>query len=195
MSTLAELLMNRLGGAEIEELSRKVDADPKATGDAVRAAIPMLMTALARNAGTDEGRQALAGALDRDHDGAVLDRLQGFLGSGGAADGEAILGHVLGNRRPVAAQGLGRAAGLEPDKAGQVLAMVAPLVMGALGRAKREQNLDAGGLAGMLAGEGERHRESLGGLAGLLDRDGDGQVADDVIGGIARGLGGKLFGR
>lgn len=195
MSSLADLLTSRLGGAEIEELSRKVDADPEATGAAVRAAIPMLMAALAGNAGTDEGRSALAGALDRDHDGSILDGVGSFLGSGGTGDGEAILNHVLGGRRPVAAQGLGQAAGLEPDKAGRVLAMVAPLVLGALGRTKREKKLDAGGLAGLLAGEGERHRDSLGGLAGLLDRDGDGQVADDVIGGIARGLGGKLFGR
>jgi hypothetical protein len=195
MSSLAEILTSRLGQTEVEELSRSVDADPRATGNAVQAAIPMLMAALARNADSDEGRRALAGALDRDHDGSILDGVGSFLGSGSTGDGEAILKHVLGTRRPAAAEGLGRATGLEPDKAGQVLAMVAPLVLGALGRTKREQELDAGGLAGMLAGEGERHRETLGGLAGLLDRDGDGQVADDVLGGIARGLGGKLFGR
>jgi hypothetical protein len=194
MSHLADLLMRRIGRTEIEEVSRRVDADPRATGDALRAAVPMLVAALARNTASDEGRRALAGALDRDHDGAILDGVRDFVASGGAADGEAILGHVLGDRRPLAAQGLGRAAGLAPDKAGQVLALVAPLVMGALGRTKRERDLDAGGLAGLLAGEGEGHRASLGGLAALLDRDGDGQVADDVLGGIARGLGGTLFG-
>jgi hypothetical protein len=42
----------------------------------------------------------------------------------------------------------------------------------------------------MLAGERGQSRSQLGGLAALIDRDGDGSVADDILGGI-----GKLFGR
>ena len=91
-------------------------------------------------------------------------------------------------------EGVSRASGLASNQARDLMAMVAPLVMGALGRAWAEQGLDASGLAGLLAGERSRESGALGGLAGLLDRDGDGSVADVVLGGLARGPKGRLFG-
>jgi hypothetical protein len=71
--------------------------------------------------------------------------------------------------------------------------MLAPVVLGALGRAKRQGAMGAGDLASMLGQERERVAAApggLGGLMGLLDADHDGSVVDDV----AR-LAGKLFGR
>jgi hypothetical protein len=69
------------------------------------------------------------------------------------------------------------------------MAMLAPVVMAALGERRRSQGLDAGGLGDLLAGEkreAEKAVPGLGALAGLLDRDGDGSAMDD-IGGLARG--------
>jgi hypothetical protein len=72
--------------------------------------------------------------------------------------------------------------------------MLAPLVMGALGRAKRESQLDSNGLSTLLTGENERLKESapgvMGALGRFLDQDNDGSVMDDV-----GGLLGKTFGR
>jgi hypothetical protein len=65
----------------------------------------------------------------------------------------------------------------------KLLPVLAPIVMGALGRQKRQQNLDVGGLAGMLGAERQQIEASspAAGLLGqLLDQDGDGSVADDV---------------
>jgi hypothetical protein len=66
----------------------------------------------------------------------------------------------------------------------RLLTLLAPLVMGALGRAQRQQGIDAGSLEGFLSRERERAERaggtSMGALGQLLDQDGDGQVADDV---------------
>jgi hypothetical protein len=194
MSSLTDTLMSRLGASEIQQLGDTIGADPAATGKGLAAAIPMLFGALAQNAGNEEGRTALEGALRKDHDGSVLDGLSGFFGAGATEPGKAILGHVLGGRQATAEQGLSAVSGLGKDQAGKLLALVAPLVLGALGKARREGALDAGGLAGLLAGERQGAAGALGGLSGLLDRDGDGSVADDVLGGLAKGLKGKLFG-
>jgi hypothetical protein len=140
----------------------------------------------------------LAGALDRDHDGSVLDDISGFLGNPDVGSGEGILGHALGARRGAVESELGRQTGLDMSTIGKLLPILAPLVMGALGRAKREQQLDVGGLASMLGGEREQADRmsagSMGILAQLLDADNDGQVADDVAK-LGGGLLGKLFGR
>jgi hypothetical protein len=66
--------------------------------------------------------------------------------------------------------------------------------MGALGRAQRNGNLGAGGLAGVLGMERDALGASAPGVLGvisrLLDRDHDGSVLDDV-GGMLGGLLGR----
>lgn len=191
MSSMTDLLLDRLGDGGMESLSRSLGSNPQATKTAAAAALPMLFAALAKNAQTDEGASALAGALERDHDGSILDALSAGFSDDMRKDGDGILKHVLGGRRGMAEAGIAQASGLDSDQTSAILAKLAPLVMGALGQAKRSRNLDAGGVTELLRGEDGPARAKLGGLAGLLDRDGDGSVADDLLGGLGR----SLFGR
>lgn len=110
-------------------------------------------------------------------------------GSGGskALDGAGILRHVFGDRRSSVEAGLGRTSGLQAGQISQLLALLAPLVMSALSKAKRDRRLDAGGLATALGDEQreiERRAPGLrdGGLGSLFDRDDDGDLADDLAG-------------
>jgi hypothetical protein len=93
---------------------------------------------------------------------------------------------------------LGRATGLDGASAGQLLAMLAPIVMAALGRARSQNGLDSGGLGALLGGEQTRMQQAspdgFGLLNGLLDQDGDGQI-DDGIAQMGGSLLGSLFGR
>jgi hypothetical protein len=66
--------------------------------------------------------------------------------------------------------------------------------MAALGRRKRQSGLDAAGLSGILGQEAQRARREapaglLGALGGLLDRDGDGDFKDDLLGQVGGLLG------
>jgi hypothetical protein len=189
--SLLDMLQQRLGGDAVNQISSKLGTDPASTRTAIAAALPMLVGALARNAQDPGKAGALANALGR-HDGSVLDDVAGYLGRGDTGDGDGILGHVLGGKKETVQAGLGQAAGLDPAKAGTLLAMLAPLVMGALGKAQREKGLDTGGLAGMLGGEQQRAADAAPGVMGMLssflDRDHDGSVMDD-IGGMLGKLG------
>ena len=181
--SLLDMLQQRLGGDAVNQISKQLGTDPATTQTAVAAALPMLVGALARNAQDPGKAGALANALGR-HDGSVLDDVAGYLGRGNTGDGDGILGHVLGGRKETVQTGLGQAAGLDPGKAGTLLAMLAPLVMGALGKTQREKGLDTGGLAGMLGSEQQRAADAAPGVMGmltsLLDRDHDGSVMDDI---------------
>jgi hypothetical protein len=189
--SMLDMLQQRLGGDAVNQISKQLGTDPATTQTAIAAALPMLVGALARNAQDPGKAGALANALGR-HDGSVLDDVAGYLGRGNTGDGDGILGHVLGGRKETIQSGLGQAAGLDPTKAGTLLAMLAPLVMGALGKAQREQGLDTGGLAGMLGSEQQQATDAapgvMGMLASFLDRDHDGSVLDD-IGGMLGKLG------
>lgn len=198
MESLMDLLTKQMGGGALNEMSQRLGADEATTRTAMATALPTLLAALARNAQRKDGAAALHRAVAKDHDGSVLDNVSAFFGTSDLGDGNAILGHVLGNRRAAVEGGVSKTSGLDPQRAGQLMAMLAPLVMGALGRMQRQKNLDAGGLSTVLAGERqqlERQAPGLGGLASLLDADGDGQVADDILGKVGKGLLGSLFGR
>jgi hypothetical protein len=99
MSDLKELLNGALGGYTKSEISRELGADEGATGNAIQAALPMLMAALHRNSSDPRGADALHQALARDHDGSLLDNLSGFLGNAQSGSGPGILRNVLGRTR------------------------------------------------------------------------------------------------
>ena len=193
---LTEELLAQLQGAPLQQLSRQLGTDPDQTGNAVAAALPLLLGALGRKSAQPQGAQALYGALQRDHGGGMdLGSVLGAVLGGGTSrqtDGAAILGHVLGGAQPRAAQGLGQATGLGSGQAMQLLAMLAPIVMSFLANRSARQGLDAGGLGELLGQERTQVRQRAGGgaLDALLDQDGDGDVdAGDLL-----NLGMGLFG-
>ena len=91
----------------------------------------------------------------------------------------------------MAEQAVARAGGLDGGSAANLLMMLAPVVMGALGRQKRDSGLNEGGLADLLAGERRRadSDSGLSGLTRLLDAAGDGGVLDEIT-----EIGGGLLG-
>jgi hypothetical protein len=192
--SLLQLLQQQLGGQTVNQISQKIGADPGTTSNAIDAALPLMLSAVARNAGNRDQAQSLARAVSEDHDGSILDDVPGFLNQAQDGPGAGILRHVLGGKQQAVQNGLSQATGLETGKTAQLLTMLAPLVMGALGRAKRENQLDDEGLATLVTSENERLKESapgvMGALSRFLDRDNDGSVMDDV-----GGMLGKAFGK
>lgn len=190
--SLLDQLTQSLGPNALQQISQKLGTDSGQTNSAISAALPVLLGALASNASTASGADALNTALNQ-HDGSALDDVAGALNQGHGGIGDRILSHVLGNKQPAVTNGIGNATGLDASKVASLLAMLAPVVMGALGKAKNTNGLDAGGLASMLGQERQRintNTGGLGGLMGMLDQNNDGSVADDVM-----GMAGKLFGK
>ena len=193
--SLLELIQQQLGGQAVDNISQKLGADRGTTGNAIDAALPLLLAAVARNASNGAQAKSLDTAVSQDHDGSVLDDVPGYLNRAETGPGAGILRHVLGGNQPTVEHGLSQTTGLDAGKAGQLLIMLAPLVMGALGRAKQERGLDAGGLSNLLAGERVNLNQSAPGVMGMLgrflDRDGDGSVIDDVGGMLGKTFGSK----
>jgi hypothetical protein len=199
-NSLLESLMSQLEGGGIDAISRQTGVSRDKALQVASAALPALLGGLERNTREPTGAAALAGALDRDHDGSVLDDVASFLGQGaGASAGAGILKHVFGGRQGPVEKAVGGMTGVDAGSVGQIISMLAPLVLGMLGRTKRQQGLDPGGLADLLGGEKktvqQRAPQAVDLLGSLLDGDGDGNVMDDIAkigGGLLGGLlGGK----
>jgi hypothetical protein len=206
MSDLTRELLAQLQGAPLEKISQQLGVDQAQAEGAVGAALPLLMGALGRNASQPQGAEALFGALQRDHAGGG--DLGGLLGAvlGGAqsrqTDGAGVLGHIFGGRQGRAEQHLGAATGLGGDRAGQLMKILAPIVMAFLAKRMFSGSESGGGggggtarMLGAILGQEQQQVRQQGGLGGgllgaVLDKDGDGDVD---IGDLLK-LGGGLLG-
>lgn len=195
---MLESIANMLAGPLAGQIAKRTGLPEGVVKTAVVAAVPMLLGVLARNSRSDDGARSLHDALERDHDGSVLDDMGGYINRGEVGDGNAILGHAFnGDERSAAERAIADKSGLDLGQVSELLPALAPLVLGALGKEQRSQGLDPSGLASMLGDQQrqavERDEGGLGGMAVLLDRDGDGNIMDDV--GDLAGLAAKFLGR
>jgi hypothetical protein len=208
MGNLLDLLQGQLDDNLIGQLTNTIGgADKKQTTQAAQGIVSTLVGALAKNASTPEGANGLLSALDRDHDGSILNDLTGLLGGNKAPtpeqertlNGQGILKHLLGDRQNGAVDMISKMSGLDQSKTGNLMSMLAPVVMGMLGRETKSQGLDVGGLVNMLSGTVNSQRQSGNPLMDMatrfLDKDGDGSALDDVAGMVGKGLLRRLFGR
>lgn len=189
---LMSLLQGQISDNVVDYLSNQVGTqDKEKTEVATAGIVSTLISALAKNASTPEGAQSLNNALERDHDGGILENLIGSL-SGNAQpqqqkslDGAGILWHLLGDKQQGATQMISKTSGLDSGKVLNLMTMLAPIVMGVLGKTKQQQGLNTGDLMSLLQNT-RQNQESQNPMMGLvtrfLDSDGDGSIMDDVAG-------------
>ena len=196
--SLMDQLTDVVVGQMSQQAAQKTGLNEGLAAQLMPMAMAALMGGLKKNASQPNGADALATALDR-HDGSLLNNL-GQLGQDNTlADGQKILGHILGGKQASTERALAKTAGVDQGQVGQLLAMAAPMVLASLGRAKREQGLDASALAGLVTEESVRVQKAapseLGGLMQFLDQDGDGDFKDDMLEAAGKKILGGLFGR
>jgi hypothetical protein len=193
MFSLEDLLGQQQGSQAVDQISQNVGAEPSLVNSAIQMALPAILGGLANNAASPQGAQSLNNALERDHDGGILDNLGG-LGSlifgqqnqpeppPRQADAGGILGHIFGNNQGQVAQQISNQSGLNMGQVAQILMMLAPIVMGYLGKQKQQQGLDADGLSNWLGGQQQQIQQSPQGgfLNSILDRNNDGSTMDDI---------------
>ena len=196
---ISELLNSAIGQSIVRSVAGQLGVNENQASGAVSMAIPAILAGMTKNAQSQDGAASLNSALESKHDGSLLDNIPGMLQGHPQeleSDGNGILGHVFGNKRAAVEQGIAQKSGISMNKIGPLLAILAPIVMAYLGKEKRQTNTGAGGigdlLGGLLGGGQQQQGRSGGGvmdmLGGLLDKDGDGNPLNDLLGGF---LGGK----
>lgn len=177
---LLDTIMSAQGGQAADALGRQLGLDRSQTEQAIKALLPALSSGMKRQVSQPQGLHALAAAVDRDGHDRYLDAPDLATSDAGVADGNGILGHLLGSKdasRAVAnhaSQQTGIGAGLLR----KMLPMLASLAMDAIAKNMRggQAQSDGGGgilgdiLGGMMSGGQSRQSGSGGGggLGGLL---------------------------
>lgn len=194
MSSIIDMLTSSLNDDAVATIGKQLGKDSAATKTAITSALPMLLGALQKSAQRDSG-EGLAQALSQKHDGGILSNVSGFLQQDDGKDGAGILRHILGSKQGVAESALQAAAGVDKSQASNLLAKLAPLVLGAVGKAKAGSSARGSDLTQMLEQETQgieaRSPGVMSALSGMLDADGDG---DTDLGDLLKLGSGKLGG-
>jgi Bacterial protein of unknown function (DUF937) len=142
----------------------------------VSAAAPALLAAFGGLADKPGGAQSLVNTIKQQS--SVLDNFASMIGGNNQSSfierGSSLLTSLLGSHDQAALTGaVARFAGLGQNKAGSLLGMLAPVVMGLIGRQIGTRGVDVGSLTSLLASQKEQIAQALpNGMGELLDRTG-----------------------
>ena len=184
MNAITQIITQQLSGGASRTIAQRFGISEAAANTAIQVGVPLILAALARNANEPQGAQSLHQAINNDHDGSILDNLMGYVTNPQPANGAGILGHVFGGQKPTIENNLAQATGLDQGSAGGLLETLAPLVMGAVGRAQQQEQLDPSGLSNLLNQQQEQAQATdpgaMGILSSMLDQNKDGSPIDDL---------------
>lgn len=191
-----QALLSLLGETNLEKFATQLNVSAKDAKKGMTEALPTILEALGRNISTVEGAEALNKALEK-HNGSILSDVSGYLTNPDLKDGVGILNHIFGDNTENIATAISKSSGINLTGSTKLLQMLAPLVMGTLGKIKKETNISASGLNGLLSmattalkAQNTSIDNVASTLSGLLDSDKDGKVGDDLL-----NLAGSFFGK
>ena len=184
MNALTQIITQQLSGDASRTIAQRFGISETTANRAVQIGVPLILAALARNANNSQGAQSLHQAINEDHDGSIFDNLLGYVSNPQTANGAGILGHVFGGQKPTIENNLAQATGIDQNSAGGLLETLAPLVMGAVGQAQQQEQLDPSGLSNLLNRQQQQAETNepgaMGILSSLLDQNQDGSAIDDL---------------
>lgn len=193
---IEDLLKGPMGKQMVEGVVSQLGIEENKAQSAVSTAFPVLLSALNKNAESGDAPNIL-NALSK-HDGSALDNISGFLKGSDLSDGMGILGHILGNNQSQVAEKTAESTGLSAGQMSKVFAMLAPIVMGYLGKQKNQGgSLDAGSLTSMLGGllgGGGQQSNAMGGMLDMILGGGKAAPKSSGMEGMVKDIGGKLLG-
>lgn len=171
-------------------ISKELGLDQSATQSAAEALLPAILGGFKKQAQpTSGGLGGLAGILGGLGGGGLLDAVVGNAPTP-QQPGNDVLGQIFGSKdvsRTVAGQA-SQTTGISPEILKKMLPLLAMAVAGYLSNQGRTQGgadtgTAGGGLGGILGQVlgGSSGGGGLGGLASMLDMDGDGNPLDDIM--------------
>ncbi|MBC7886007.1 MAG: DUF937 domain-containing protein [Saprospiraceae bacterium] len=204
---ITDLLQGPMKDMIIGQVSKQLGMeDREQTNTAVDNVLATLLNAVSNNASTPDGQNDLLSALDRDHDGSILNDLSGFLtgavqpSNPKTTNSAGILNHILGPQQGAVVESISKASGIDASKIGQLMLTLAPIVLAYLGKAKASQpeaTQEGGGFLDILKGatrtvNQQPTNQSI--FSKFLDRDGDGNMVDDLAEMGFKSIFGKMLG-
>lgn len=147
---LIDLLTGNTGNEVATQAENKFGISKNQIIALLAVAAPLVISYLKNKSQDSKEAEALNNALDKDHDGSILNDASQLEARQG--EGNSILSHIFGNDKANVENQLSQNTGISMDKIGPILAMLAPVIMGYIGKEKQQSNVGAGGIGDLLGG-------------------------------------------
>ena len=190
-------ILNQTGG--LQSMARELGISESQAASGAAALAPAILGGFKKQTqGQPGGLEGLGGLLSQLGGGGLLDNVVGSQPTD-VGKGNQVLGQIFGSKdvSRAVAQNAASKYGLDPSLLKRMLPMLAMLVAGYMAkqsgaRAGAPQGSGGGGLGGLLGGllggqAGGGAASGLGGLASMLDMDGDGNPLDDIMSMMGKG--------
>jgi len=199
--SLIDLLTGSTSNQVAEQAENKFGISKNQIIALLAVAAPLVISYLRNKSQDTNEAEALNNALDKDHDGSILD--DASQAEARQAEGGSILDHVFGGQKSNVENQLSQNTGISIDKIGPILAMLAPVIMGYIGKEKQQNNVGAGGLGDLLGGilgnasnQAQAQQSSplndiLGSVLGGGQSQSGGNPLNDILGSVLGGGGGQ----
>ena len=183
--SLIDLITGNTGNQVAEQAENKFGISKGQIIALLAVAAPLIISYLRNKSQDANEAEALNNALDKDHDGSILNNPTSAVER--EAEGNSILDHIFGGQKATVENQLSQNTGISMDKIGPILAMLAPVIMGYIGQQKQANGVNAGGLGDLLGG-------ILGGAQQQTQQSNDplSSILGSVLGGATQQSGGGL---
>jgi OmpA-OmpF porin, OOP family len=143
------------------------------------AAVPSLIGSIADKASTADGAHEVAKMAADHHNSGILGSLGNFFGGDDSSNsmqssGGNIISSLLGSKGSMLTSLISNFAGSQSGSVGKILGMVAPAILGMIGKHSADNNVSASGLGSLMAGQKDLAMKALPGgfsLSSLFSGD------------------------
>ncbi len=176
VQNILALLKDQLDDNLIGKIAGFLGENKSGVTSAVSSALPALLLGLMKKGSEPGGAEGLMKILQEGkHDSGILDNIGSVLDGGSAttnllSSGKNLLGSIFGDKAGGIGDLIASASGMSKKSGSSLLGMLAPIVMGFLGKTLKSQGgFNAGGLTSLLLGQKDFIKSALpSGLTSLL---------------------------
>lgn len=197
--SLIDLITGNAGNQVATQAENKFGISKNQIIALLAVASPLFISYLRKKSQEDPNEaEALNNALDKDHDGSILDNPSQV--EARQQEGGSILDHIFGGQKATVENQLSQNTGISMDKIGPILAMLAPVIMGYIGKEKQSSGVNSGGglgdlLGGILGGAQNQAQaepsnplnDILGSVLGGSQANNSGNPLNDILGSVLGG--------
>lgn len=153
---LVETVKGLISGEMIEKASSFLGESESGVGKAVSGILPVLLGGLADKSSTSEGAETVARLAGEEQQAGIIENLSGFFGGdteGLVNKGSSFLSGIFGDKVSGLTSVLSNFSGIKSASVSSLFGLLSPVILGFLGKHAKENNLNAGGLAGLLSSQ------------------------------------------
>ena len=176
--SLIDLITGNTGNKVAEDAENKFGISKGQMIGLAAVAVPLIIMYLKNKSEDADEAESLNKALDKDHNGSILNNPSEAMEK--ESEGNSILDHIFGAKKSTVESSLASQTGISMSTIGPLLATLAPLVMGYIGKQKQDSGVSSGGGLSDL----------LGGILGKASNDAKAEPSNplnDILGGLLGG--------